>query len=100
MEAPVYPAAAAYAPPSIASYRLSASDCSVGELIADPAAWAIVIKHMPAIAFIAKVPQVQPQLGNMTIPDFGIFSTPVDPEKLAALDAELARLPARRGKDA
>jgi hypothetical protein len=92
MDAPIYPPASAYAAPLAGMHRLSLAGCSTAELMADPAAWAIVLKHMPAAQFFVSAPTVQAQLDNMTILDFGVFGGAFKPEVIAATDAELSTL--------
>jgi hypothetical protein len=98
MDTPIYPPATAYEAPVLQPYVLSVDGCAVAELKSDPAAWAIVLKHMPAIKFLVDVPETQKLLDNMTIVDFSVFSAPIDPKLLASMNAELARLPgSKRG---
>jgi hypothetical protein len=98
MEAPIYPPATAYEAPKLQPYVLSADGCAIAELKSDPAAWAIILKHMPAIKFLVEIPDTQKLLSNMTIVDFGVFSNPIDPKILATMNAELAQLPgSKRG---
>ena len=98
METPIYSPAIAYQAPIALPYVLSVEGCSVGELMADPAAWAIVLKHMPGVKFLTQIPAVQKLLDNMTLVDFSVFSAPLDPALVATMNAELAQLPeARKG---
>ena len=91
MEAPIYMPAATYEAPTIPPYKLTMKSVSVGELIADPQAWAIVLKHMPAAKMLAS--QSAWLLGTMTLADFALFAGGMDPKLEAAIDADLARLP-------
>lgn len=95
MKTPLYPPAEAFAPPVRHDYRLSLGGAPVAELMADKDAWAIVLKHMPLLKYVVASPGAQSQLPNMTVIDFGNFSTALDPAVVARVDAELARLPAR-----
>lgn len=94
MDAPTYPPAATYAAPRVNSYRLSLGGCAIGELLANAAAWAIVLKHFPAYGMMAGSPQLKPHLMNMTPADLAMFAGGMDPALAAAIDAELAQLPA------
>jgi hypothetical protein len=91
MEAPIYIPAAAYEAPTILPYKLAVSSVSCGELMADPQAWAIVLKHMPMAKLFAS--QAAWLLGTMTIVDFALFAGGLDPKLKAAIDSELGRLP-------
>ncbi|MBB5685957.1 hypothetical protein [Sphingobium boeckii] len=93
METPIYPPAAAYEAPVVRPYVLSADGCSVAELMANPAAWAVMLKYMPSIGFITQIPETKKLLDNMTVVDFAVFGPPVDPKTLATINAELAQIP-------
>lgn len=92
METPTYPPAAAYEAPVMVPYKIGTRTCSAGELMRIPAAWAIVLKHMPMAKMMAGSPMVQAQLYNMTFADFGVFSNFDNSATLDAIDAELATL--------
>jgi len=94
MDAPTYPPATAYEPPSVAPYELSLRNVSVAELSSAPAAWAIVVKHMPSMKFVVSTPMAKPHLANMTVVDFAGFINQADSPAIAAIDEELRRLPA------
>lgn len=97
MLAPSYPPATAYEAPVGAAYRLSLGRVSTAELQADPQAWAIVTRHVPAMKFLVAAPGVKMLLGNMTVLDFGMFGVAPPAAAIAAADAELAALPLRGG---
>ncbi|HEX7853433.1 MAG TPA: hypothetical protein VF503_07020 [Sphingobium sp.] len=92
MDAPSYLPTHAYQAPVIAPYRLSLGGCAVRELMDNPAAWAIVTRHLPMVGFMVGSPMVQAQLGNMSVIDFGTFSMPLKADVVEAVDRELAAL--------
>lgn len=98
MDTPIYAPAAAYHAPVLQPYILSVDGCAIAELMADPPAWAIVLKYMPGAKFLVQSDEVRKLLDNMTLVDFSVFSGPMDPTVLANINTELARLPgARKG---
>lgn len=97
MDAPHYPPAAAYAAPRVEAYKLSLAGCPIGELLANPAAWAIVLKHNPGFAMMVGNTQIQAHLMNMTVADLAVFAGGISPELTVQIDAELAQLPGVEG---
>ena len=93
MDAPIYPPAAAFVQPIAMPQAISLENYSLADLIKMPAAWAIVVKHLPLLERIADSPMLQPHLGNFTVPSMNAFTKSVTPEILAAIDQELSRLP-------
>lgn len=84
------PAAPAAAGPAAAA-RLSTGSTTIGDLLANPAARAIVNRHIPGLA---SHPQLQRAVG-MTLRAVVPFSGGmVTPAHLDMIDAELAALPA------
>ena len=70
--------------------KFSIPTSRLGELAADPAAMAILLKHFPEVA---NHPQFNEGLG-LTMPEVVQYLPGiVPPEKLAAMDAELKALP-------
>lgn len=92
MEAPLYPPAAAYEPPTPVAVDLRVENTSIAELMTAPKAWAIVLKHAPMLDFIVKIPVVQPNLSNFTVDSFAAFSV-VSQAAVAAINAEFSKLP-------
>ena len=97
MDAPLYPPAAAYAVPRVEAYKLSLAGCPIGELMANPAAWAIVLKHNPGFGMMGASAQIKPHLMNMTATDLAVFAGGMAPAVVAQIDAELAQLPPVEG---
>jgi hypothetical protein len=91
--APTYPPSAVFEQPVGAPYILSLETASLAELIEVPAAWAIVVQHLPSLQPIASTPMIKPHLRNMTVPSLAAFTGGAKPEVYAAIDEELARLP-------
>ena len=93
MDAPIYPPAAAFDPPVFPSHVLKLEDVSLIELMQLPAAWEIVIKHLPFLKVAVASPQLKPQLGNMTVLSLSTFmQAAVSPEAVAAIDREIGAL--------
>jgi hypothetical protein len=91
--APVYPPAIAFEQPVGKPYMLSLQNASFAELMSVPAAWDIVLKHLPSLKFITSTPMIKPHLRNMTVPSLAAFTPNGNPSVYAAVDQELAQLP-------
>lgn len=98
IDAPIYASAIAFDPPVEAYRPLTARNYSVAELMQMPQAWAVVVKHMPGVSMMVGNEQAKQILANMTIADFAVFTGANMSATLAAIDAELAQLPARGGQ--
>lgn len=86
-------AAQSTAAPAAAAARYSTSDTEIGVLLADPAAAAIVSKHLPEITGSGQVEMVS----GMTLKAVqGFAPDRVSDDALAKIDAELAKLPAKK----
>lgn len=93
MDAPLYPPATAYVPPVRVPRALSTKDTAINDLMAIPAAWAIVLKEIPTVQQRISSEQMKPHLGNFAFRDltqFGVFKAAdldrIDPQ-LKALGA-------------
>ncbi len=93
MDAPTYPPAARFEPPTQAPYELRLSTLPMEELVKNEAAWAIVLKHYPMAKSLTANPLAQPQLGNMTVRDFASFTGQQNAPEFQVIDEELSRLP-------
>ena len=82
---------AASAPSADARAHLSTASTTIGDLLDDPAARAVLALHLPDIA---ENPQIDMARG-MTLKDIQAYAPSVTDEKLAAIDADLAALPAQ-----
>jgi hypothetical protein len=91
--APSYPPAVAFEQPVAAAHVLSLETASLAELMDVPAAWAIVVQHLPSLQQIASSTMIKPHLRNFTVPSLAAFTGGARPEVYAAIDEELARLP-------
>ena len=96
MDAPTYPPATAFEPPTFAPLVLSVEGASLLDLMSAPAAWAIVLQHAPALKLAVGAPQLKPVLGNFTVDSFITYGV-VTPAIVAAIDADLRRLAAGEG---
>jgi hypothetical protein len=94
IDAQAYPPAAAYVAPAAAPRPLSVRNYSAAELMQIPAAWAVVLKHLPGMKMMTGAEQAKPMLTTMTVADFSQFTGGDASAALAAIDAELAQLPA------
>ena len=93
LEAPTYPPAAGFDQPVAAPYVVQLENSSLAELMKMPAAWAIVLEHLPALKLMTATPMLKPHMGNMTVLSLSSFIKMATPEVLADIDRELARLP-------
>lgn len=93
MDAPTYPPAAAFEQPVAVPYVLRLENVSLAELLGMPAAWDIVLKHLPFLKLMTGAPMLKPHLGNMTVCSLEVFTKAISPEAVASIDEELARLP-------
>jgi len=76
MDAPLYPPATAFVQPVRVARPLSTKDTSINDLMAIPAAWAIVVKEIPTVRQRISSEQMKPHLGNFAFRDliqFGVF---------------------------
>lgn len=96
MDAPIYAPARAFEQPRPGSFRFGVSSVSIAEMMTSPAAWGIVLKHLPMFKAMIGSPQLQPLLTNMTVDSFVTYLPSVITQaKIDAIDAELAILPQR-----
>ena len=93
METPIYPPAAAYEQPVAVPARLRVGNVSLAELVAAPAAWAVVVKHAPVFKQIVGAPQIKPHMTSMMVESFITFGSIVDRKTVDAIDQDLRRLP-------
>lgn len=91
MDAPIYPPAAAFEPPAMAPVVLGVETASLADLMNAPAAWAIVLKHAPAVKMLIAAPQMKPYLGNFTVGTFVGFGA-VSQKAVDEIDSELRQL--------
>lgn len=92
METPTYPPMTAFEPPAAAPFELGVETVSLADLMSSPAAWAIVIKHAPALKLAVGSPQLKPQLSNFTVDSFITYGV-VTQKAVDVIDAELRQLP-------
>lgn len=93
LDTPTYPPAAVFEQPISAPHVISLENFSLAELMKMPAAWAIVVKHLPSLQRMVGTPMIKPHLGNFTVQSVQVFVRTATPEVLAAIDEELGRLP-------
>lgn len=91
MDAPTYPPATAFEPPVAAPYELSVETASLADLMSSPEAWAIVVKHAPALKMAVNSPQLKPLLSNFTVDSFITYGV-VKQKAVDEIDAELRQL--------
>lgn len=97
MDAPTYPQAVAFEQPTAPPYVLRLEDFSLAELMKMPAAWDIVLKHMPSINMMTGSAMIKPHLGNFSVFSLSAFGWPVSPDLVATIDKELALLSSVQG---
>jgi hypothetical protein len=97
LTAPTYPPAVAFEQPVGSPHLLSLESASLAELMSVPAAWEIVIKHLPSLKLMTGTPMMKPHLRNFTVSSLSAFMPKADPEVYRAIDEELARLPPVEG---
>jgi hypothetical protein len=71
---------------------LSTAHTSIGDLLDNPAARAVLDRHLPAFSSTSQLEQAR----GFTLPRLQQYMPALTNEVLAAIDAELARLPANR----
>lgn len=91
MDAPLYPPAAQFVPPERVARVLQTRTVSLADLMANPAAWAIVVKELPMAQGIVQAPMLKPFLGNFSLRDLAMFGV-FDAALLAPIDAQLKEL--------
>jgi hypothetical protein len=96
LDAPTYLPATAFEQPIAAPFVLRLENVSLAELMKMPAAWDIVVRHLPLINLMVRSPMLKPQLGNFTVLSLQTFAKSATPEVLATIDEELAHLPPAR----
>jgi hypothetical protein len=97
LETPLYPPAQAFEPPATAPYVVRLDNTSLAELMSMPAAWEIVLQHLPMLKPMTASALLQPHLGNFTVYSLQAFVKTATPETLAVIDQELAKLPPAQG---
>ena len=90
MDAPLYPPAQVYEAPARLPRALNTRDVSIADLMAIPAARAIVLKEMPYIE-ARLTGQIAPHLGNFSFRDISQFNV-AKPADLDRIDPQLAAL--------
>jgi hypothetical protein len=94
LNAPIYSPATAFELPVAAAFRGRLADFTVAELTKMPSAWALVLERFPALEAITSAPPIKALLHMGTLHGLNVLKPFATPEELAALDAELQRLPA------
>ena len=93
MDVPTYPPSSEFEQPATRAHVLSLDDFSLRELMNIPAAWEIVVRHLPSVARMVDSQMIQPHLGNFTLRDIEVFARGTTPEVRTAINDELRRLP-------
>ena len=95
MDTPIYPPAAAFERPTAISQAITITidNFSLAELMNMPVAWAIVVKHLPALQRMTSSAMIKPHLGNFTVRTVETFVKTATPEAYVAIDDELSHLP-------
>ncbi len=91
MDAPHYPPATVYVAPERIAYVVTTNNTPIADLMAIPAAKAVIIKEIPGIEARLSVPQLKPHLGNFSfrsLVQWGFSTT----EQLDRVDDQLRAL--------
>jgi len=91
--APKYPPATSFEQPIVLPYPLRVGTLSVAELMANSAAWEIVVKYLPQLKLMVSSVMIKPHLGNMSVRGLMSFVSDPPPETLKSIDSELSQLP-------
>jgi len=75
--------------PAAGPGSFSVATSTIGDLLDNPAAKAVFVKYLPAVA---SDPQIDQGRG-MTLPEIVQYVPDLTPDKLAAIDADLKALP-------
>jgi hypothetical protein len=73
LDAPLYRPAERFVQPVRQPRLLNTRDVAIADLMAIPAAWAIVLKEMPQISMTLGSPMLKPHLGNFSFHDLVAF---------------------------
>ena len=92
MDAPTYPPASAYEAPVRVAYAVTTANTSITQLLADPAAKAILLTEIPGFESRISNEQLKPHLDNFSprsLVQFGVFKA----DALDRVDVRLRALP-------
>jgi hypothetical protein len=92
LDAQLYPPAMAYEQPAVVPHALDTTTSSIAELLANPAAMAIVQRELPGFESQVTGEALKPHLDNFSmrsLVQFGLFK----PTDLDRIDAQLRALP-------
>ncbi len=95
MDAPLYPPAAAYVAPVRIARPLDTRNTSIADLMAIPAAWAIVLKEIPNVQQRVGNDKLKTHLGNFSFHSLTQFGV-VKVADLDRVDAQLKVLGASK----
>ena len=92
LDAPIYPPARAFEQPAATPRNLDTATTSIADLLAIPAAKAILEKELPGLQMRIGNEALKPHLGNFSLRSlvqFGVFK----PAELDRVDVQLRALP-------
>jgi hypothetical protein len=84
---------AAFEQPAVLPYELRLENVSLAELMANPAAWEITLKHLPDLKMMVSSSMMKPYLSNFDVHTVSAFIAGFSPEVIATINQELSRLP-------
>jgi hypothetical protein len=93
MDAPLYLPSSAYHAPHRLPQPMSTKTVSIADLMANPAAKAILVREIPGLEMRLNIDQIKPHLGNFAFRDLVQFGF-VKAEPLDRADEQLKALPA------
>ena len=91
MDAPVYPPAKQFVAPARVATTLNTRDTAIADLMANPAAWAIVQKDQPGLEGVLGSSMLKPHLGNFSFRSLVQFGA-VQDVALDRIDEQLKAL--------
>lgn len=91
MDAPLYPPSAVFVQPQRLAGGLSVHTSAISELMAVPAAWAIITEAAPMIGMAVQSPQMKPMLTTLSLRSLIQFGL-TNREMLAQINAQLQAL--------
>ncbi len=91
MDAPNYPPAMVFVQPVRLARILDTRNTAIADLMANPAAWAMVLREAPEMAFLVTVGALKQHLGNFSFQDLVAFGA-IKPDALDRIDVGLKAL--------
>ncbi|EQB07022.1 hypothetical protein L288_10310 [Sphingobium quisquiliarum P25] len=91
LDAPIYMPAEQFAAPIRQPRALNTHDVAIADLMAIAGVKETILKQIPAMNFLMKIPDMQPHLGNLTLWDL-VHIGLMKEDGISAIDQQLATL--------